>query len=55
MGFDRLVTPGIIGLMKKKGVRTKFPVYRKAMPLALPIFAGVIISLLIGNIIFLII
>ncbi len=54
-GFDRLVTPGIIGLMKKKGVRTKFPVYRKAMPLALPIFAGVIISLLIGNIIFLII
>jgi hypothetical protein len=54
-GFDRLVTSKIIESMKRKRVTTKFPVYRKAMPLALPIFVGVLISLLIGNLIFFII
>jgi hypothetical protein len=50
-GFDRLVTSNIINLMKKNRIGTKFPVYRKAMPLALPIFVGIVISLLVGNLI----
>lgn len=49
--FDRLVTAEMIRNMKSKHVRTKFPVYKKAVPLALPIFLGTVISLIAGNII----
>ena len=38
--------------MKAKRVRNKMPVYRKALPFAVPIFAGVVLSILFGNIIF---
>jgi Flp pilus assembly protein protease CpaA len=53
--FDRLVTHALISNMKEKKIKQKFPVYRKAMPLALPIFAGVILSILLGDIMLLII
>ena len=35
--------------MHEKHIKNKFPVYREALPLALPIFIGVAISLLFGN------
>ena len=54
-GFDRLVTSKIIEEMKKKRITKKFPVYRSAMPLALPIFVGLVVSLLFGNVLLLII
>lgn len=47
--FDRLVNDSLINEMKAKRVTMKFPVYKKAMPLALPIFVGVCISLLFGD------
>lgn len=47
--FDRLVTRGLIKEMHAKGIRQKFPVYKEALPLALPIFIGVVASLLIGD------
>ena len=53
-GFERLVTRELIAEMKKKGVRKKYPVYKRAVPLAVPIFAGVLLSLVFGNLIFLI-
>jgi Flp pilus assembly protein protease CpaA len=52
-GFDRLVTNRIISRMKAKHIKAKFPVYRHAMPLALPILIGAIISLLVGNVLLL--
>ncbi len=54
-GFDRLITNKLIELMKKKKIKARFPVYRDAMPLALPIFIGVVLSLLFGNLMLLII
>ena len=54
-GFDRLITNRIIDRMRAKHIRAKFPVYRQAMPLALPILLGAIISLLVGNVLLLII
>lgn len=48
--FDRLVTQKLINELKQKRINKKFPVYKKAIPLALPILIGVIITLLIGNI-----
>ncbi len=48
-GFDRLVTKPMLDEMKDKGGRIKVPVYRNAVPLALPIFLGVAIALLAGN------
>ena len=53
-GFDRLVTGGIIKEMRSEKITRRFPVYRKAMPLALPIFIGVVASLLFGNLLLLI-
>ncbi|MDE1868509.1 MAG: hypothetical protein KGH60_00885 [Candidatus Micrarchaeota archaeon] len=50
-GFDRLVTLKLLQQMRAKRIAAKFPVYKKAMPLALPIFIGIVISLLFGNII----
>ncbi|MCW6160352.1 MAG: hypothetical protein LVQ95_04685 [Candidatus Micrarchaeales archaeon] len=54
-GFDRLATMKIINEMKGKRISKRLPVYRKAMPLALPIFIGIILSLLFGNLLLLII
>ena len=54
-GFDHLVTLRIIKEMSNKKIKLKFPVYRKAMPLALPIFIAVLISILFGNLILIII
>ncbi|MEM3227374.1 MAG: hypothetical protein QXR58_02565 [Candidatus Micrarchaeaceae archaeon] len=48
--FDRLVTEELISEMKKRRLYNKLPVYKNAMPMALPIFVGVCISLLFGDI-----
>lgn len=48
-GFGGLITDRIIKEMKEKHIATKFPVYKSAMPLALPIFIGVCLSLLFGD------
>jgi hypothetical protein len=50
--FDRLLTRELIARMKRKHIRSKLPVYRKALPFAVPIFAGVALSVLLGNLIF---
>lgn len=52
--FDRLVTDDIISEMKAKRMERKFPVYKKAMPFAVAIFAGVVLALLVGNLMLLI-
>ncbi len=48
-GFDRLVTRRLIDQLKRKRVMSKMPVYKNAIPLAAPIFAGVVASILLGN------
>jgi Flp pilus assembly protein protease CpaA len=48
-GFDRLVTGHTIKEMKRRNIRDKVPVYKKAIPLAAPIFIGLVISILFGN------
>ncbi|MDE1810509.1 MAG: hypothetical protein KGH66_00490 [Candidatus Micrarchaeota archaeon] len=50
--FDRLITSSIISEMRRKRVTTKLPVYKNAVPLALPIFIGIVLSLAVGNLIF---
>ncbi|HUC39004.1 MAG TPA: hypothetical protein VL944_02650 [Candidatus Acidoferrum sp.] len=50
--FDRLVTSNLITEMKKKKIRDKVPVYKQAIPFAAPIFIATVLSILIGNIIF---
>lgn len=47
--FDRLLTEKIIKQMKKEKIKEKFPVYKEAMPFALPIFIALLLSILIGN------
>jgi hypothetical protein len=54
-GFDRLLTNDLIKELKRKRIKEKLPVYKEAMPFALPIFAGVIISIALGNLLFFII
>ncbi|MCL4389017.1 hypothetical protein M1397_00155 [Candidatus Marsarchaeota archaeon] len=49
--FGRLATSDLIKEMKRKKIRIKLPVYKKAVPLAAPIFIGIVISILFGNII----
>ncbi|MDE1871265.1 MAG: hypothetical protein KGI06_03430 [Candidatus Micrarchaeota archaeon] len=51
-GFGRLVTSDVMRQLKKAGVKDKMPVYKEAMPFALPIFVAVIFTLLFGNMIF---
>ncbi|MGC8648599.1 MAG: hypothetical protein ACP5UN_00015 [Candidatus Micrarchaeia archaeon] len=51
-GFTNLITKKFIDKVKSKNIKEKIPVYRNAIPLALPIFFGLIISILIGNILF---
>ena len=50
--FDRLVTKELMAEMEAKRVKDKLPVYRNALPFAVPIFIGVALSILFGNIIF---
>jgi Flp pilus assembly protein protease CpaA len=50
--FDRLLTRELIAQIKEKRIRSRLPVYRKALPFAVPLFAAVVISILLGNIIF---
>jgi Flp pilus assembly protein protease CpaA len=52
--FDRLVTRRLIREMKSKKVKDKFPVYKRAVPLALPIFVALVLSVLYGNLILLV-
>ena len=49
--FDRLVTKEMLHEMKEKDFSEKIPVYRNALPLALPIFIGAIATILAGNLI----
>ncbi|MGC8648109.1 MAG: hypothetical protein ACP5SJ_01255 [Candidatus Micrarchaeia archaeon] len=49
--FGRLVDQKLITEMKKLKIEMKIPVYKAAMPLALPIFIGVCLSLLCGDLI----
>lgn len=48
--FDRLVTSKMIAEMKTKGIKERFPVYKRAIPFAVPIFIGTILTILVGNI-----
>ena len=54
-GFDRLLNHRAIAALESRRPREKFPVYKDAMPLALPIFAAVIAAMLVGNILLLVI
>ncbi len=54
-GFGRLATDELIKKLRNEFPQTKFPVYVNAMPLALPIFAGVVASILFGNLILLVV
>jgi Flp pilus assembly protein protease CpaA len=51
--FDRLVTRKMIAEMKRKKIKQKFPVYKSAVPFAVPIFIGVVLTLLFGNLLLL--
>jgi hypothetical protein len=50
--FERLLTKELIMQIKEKHVKDKLPVYRQALPFAVPIFVAVILSILLGDIIF---
>ncbi|MGC8647619.1 MAG: hypothetical protein ACP5SA_02235 [Candidatus Micrarchaeia archaeon] len=52
--FDRLVTSSLLNELKSKRIRGRFPVYKNAMPMALPIFIGLLLSLAFGDIILLV-
>ncbi len=54
-GFDRLLNRRAIAALRARKPRERFPVYKDAMPLALPIFAAVIAAILVGNILLLVI
>ena len=49
-GFDRLLTRKLLAQMKAARIKETLPVYRKALPFAVPIFIGVIFSILLGNV-----
>ncbi len=51
-GFTGLVTRDMIVKMKRKHIKIKLPVYKKGIPFAVPLFVGVIITLLFGNLFF---
>ena len=52
LGFSNLITKEFIENARKRGLKEKIPVYRNAIPLALPIFFGLLISILFGNLLF---
>ncbi len=47
--FGRLMTKELIGDLRRKEPDIRLPVYRNAIPFALPIFVGVILALFVGN------
>ncbi len=47
--FERLVTPRLIGAMKRRRFAGRLPVYKHAMPFAVSIFIGAAAALLFGN------
>ncbi len=51
--FDRLITKQLIAEMKDKKVKDKFPVYKRAVPFAVPIFLGTILTIVAGNLLLL--
>jgi Flp pilus assembly protein protease CpaA len=51
--FDRLVTKQMMAEMKKKKVKDTFPVYKRAIPFAVPIFFGALITIIAGNLLLL--
>lgn len=53
--FSRVVTKEMITEMKKKDIKTKLPVYKEGIPFAIPIFIGIVISILLGNLFILVI
>ena len=53
--LDRLVTQRLIKELKSKRIKERFPVYKNAMPMALPVFIGVLVALSVGDIILFII
>ncbi|MEM0202025.1 MAG: hypothetical protein QXR73_02515 [Candidatus Micrarchaeaceae archaeon] len=48
--FERLVTPELINELKSKMPMRKFPVYKKPIPFAVPIFIGAVTALAFGNV-----
>ncbi len=54
-GFGRLVTDDVARQAKKLKLKAKLPVYKDAMPFAVPIFLATVTSVLVGNLILLII
>ncbi len=53
--FGGLITDKTIRQFRKRHYRKKLPVYKRAIPFAVPIFIGVLVSLLLGNLILLLI
>jgi len=53
--FNGLVTKSIIEEIKKKRIDARIPVYERGIPFAVPIFFGLVISLLFGNLLLLIV
>lgn len=51
--FERLVDAKLISELKKKIPKRKLPVYKKPIPFAVPIFAGVLLTVAFGNILLL--
>jgi len=51
--FERLVGPELLKEFKAKMPSRKFPVYKKPIPFAVPIFIGVIATLAFGNVLLL--
>lgn len=47
--FGRLVTKDMISEMRRKRVSQKFPVYKRAVPFAVPIFFGTLMTIIAGN------
>jgi Flp pilus assembly protein protease CpaA len=48
--FDRLVTRRMIDEMRSKKIKTRFPLYKRAIPFAVPIFLGALLTIVFGNI-----
>jgi len=53
-GFGGLVTNQLIEELRRNAPKAKLPVYRNAVPFALPIFVGALTTLLFGNMILLV-
>lgn len=54
VGFGGLVTSQLIDGLRRKAPKAKLPVYRNAVPFALPIFVGALTTLIFGNMILLV-